>query len=384
MPTTKTKNILYRFLLPLFAPQCDSRPISGIAGGPLVHESEFIRLLHRHHILGSSTLLASGQRIMQIYTDSSSPSHHASPDTFFRVASITKSATAILAMKLAENGILTLDSPVSTYFSSQDAAAVLQGITLRHLLSHTSGLVDPPGLESVLENHTPFTEILPAARISSPGQSFHYSNLGFGLIGCVMESVLNQPVSQIFRDYLFIPLGMSATLEGCDLPAGQIMPVTRVFPYRKARDLVITRLGSTPLLSPEPLFHYGHTAGSMYTNAVSLHRLLDVLINHDNQFLSEMSVNEMKKEHASYGSLSPTLTYGLGLLRIRDSSIADGIVYGHQGFAYGCADGAFWDELTGNLMIMLNGGCSEARKGRLGLANRDLLYWAFRKEIPSW
>ena len=74
----------------------------------------------------------------------------------------------------------------------------------------------------------------------------------------------------------------------------------------------------------------------------------------------------------------------LGVLRILDPAISGSLVYGHQGFAYGCADGAFWEADTGRIMITLNGGCSEARSGRLGLANRDFLRWAFRKELPSW
>ena len=69
---------------------------------------------------------------------------------------------------------------------------------------------------------------------------------------------------------------------------------------------------------------------------------------------------------------------------VRNSEFSDNIVYGHQGFAYGCVDGAFWDDRTKNMLITLNGGCSEARKGRLGMANRDFLHWAFRKELPSW
>ena len=101
-------------------------------------------------------------------------------------------------------------------------------------------------------------------------------------------------------------------------------------------------------------------------------------------YLSPASVEEMKKKHPSYGALSPTLSYGLGLLQINDSHISGYRVLGHQGFAYGCGDGAFWEEGTGNILIFLNGGCSEARTGRLGSANRDFTSWAFRKELPSW
>jgi len=122
----------------------------------------------------------------------------------------------------------------------------------------------------------------------------------------------------------------------------------------------------------------------MYTTARSLRKLLDILISDGAGFLSPDSVAEMKKQHASYGALSPTLSYGLGLLRIDDPAISPSRLLGHQGFAYGCADGAFWEEETGRLVIFLNGGCSEARTGRLGSANRDFAAWAFRKELPSW
>ena len=162
------------------------------------------------------------------------------------------------------------------------------------------------------------------------------------------------------------------------------MPVTRVLPYRKDRDVTVTALGSRPLLSPDPLRHYGHTAGSMYTDILSLQKLLNVLILKENDFLSECLKKEMLLEHASYGNLSQTLSYGLGLLRISDPVLSDGIIYGHQGFAYGCVDGAFWEENTGRSVIMLNGGADESRTGRLGLLNRDILQWAFRKEMAAW
>ena len=122
----------------------------------------------------------------------------------------------------------------------------------------------------------------------------------------------------------------------------------------------------------------------MYTDIVSLQKLFNVLIRNENDFLTEHSKQDMINCHASYGKLSPTLSYGLGLLRINDHSVSDGTVLGHQGFAYGCADGAFWETVTGNSVIILNGGCSEARIGRLGLLNRDIMRWAFRKELPSW
>ena len=384
MPATKAKNAIYRLALPFLSPSCAKHPVSSVSGHELICSRHLDRILHRHHVLGSAVLLSSGTDTSLICTSSLKPRHSAHPGTFFRVASITKTATAILCLHLAEKHILDLSLPVSNYINYTASDAVLEKITLFHLLTHTSGLVDPPGLESFLENDIPFTTMLEDAFCYSPGSSFHYSNLGFGLIGCILESVFSKPVTTVFREYLFDPLHMNSTLEGCTLPRESIMPVTRILPYRRGGDVILTQLGSRPLSAADPLRHYGHTAGSMYTDILSLQKMLNILIRNDNHYISQHSVSLMCKEHASYGNLSPTLSYGLGLLRIKDRRLSDDCIFGHQGFAYGCADGAFWEKNTGRSMIMLNGGCSEARSGRLGLLNRDMLCWAFRKELPLW
>ena len=384
MPTTKLKNTLYRIALPFFAPNCPRHPVTSVSGRDPVCIRDLESLHRKHHVLGSAVLLTSPEQYSLICTSSENPKHSACPETLFRVASITKTATAVLCVRLMEKGTLNPDRLVSEYFTNESARSALDGITLRHLLSHTSGIIDPPGLESAVNEGAPFTDLLPSSRRFQPGNSFHYSNFGFGLIGCILESVFNAPVGQVFRDHLFEPLRMNATLEACLLPSERIMPVTRILPYRKDRDITVTSLGSRPLLSPDPLRHYGHTAGSMYTDILSLQKLLNVLIFKDNDSLSERWKKEILLEHASYGSLSPTLSYGLGLLRISDPALSDGIIFGHQGFAYGCVDGAFWEENTGRSVIMLNGGADEARTGRLGLLNRDILHWAFRKEMAAW
>ena len=384
MPTTRLKNTLYRFLLPFCAPGCGMHPVSGLSGHRIIYLRTFSRLIRRHHVLGSASLLSSGNHSALLFTSSSNPCHTAFPETYFRVASITKIATAILVMRLADLGYLSPEDDAGSFFSDKDAQSALSGISLFHLLSHTSGLVDPPDLESRLENGVPFTCLFPAVRHDSPGRSFHYSNLGFGIVGSILESVLDKPLGEIYRQHLFGPLQMNATLEGCTLPPDRIMPVSRVLPWHKEKDLILTPLGSHPLRCPDPLRHYGHSAGSMYTDIRSLEKLLHVLTDDSSGFLSFHSGSLMKRTFSSYGSLSPTLSYGLGLLRIDDPFISDSPVYGHQGFAYGCADGAFWEESTGRILIFLNGGCSEARNGRLGTANRDFLRWAFRKELPSW
>ncbi len=384
MPSTKIKNIAYRILLPLRAPKADHDPISGIKGHPLCSGKELARILRKHHVLGGAVLVTSHNDQSLILSRCTETSQAAEPDSMFRVASITKTATAMVVLRLRDEGLLDLDAPVTNMLPDSGNLAELQGVTLLHLLSHTSGLSDPAGFESLLENGRPYHDAVRGARISAPGSVFRYSNLGFGLIGCILEAVSGLPLGALFREKLFDPLKMNATLEGCLLPPGKIMPVVRVLPYHPGNSVTLTALGKIPLGHPDPLRHYGHTAGSMYTDIASLHKMICCIRDGGASLLSADSVSLMTQQHAAYGAVSPSLTYGLGLLIIRDPTLSGGHILGHQGFAYGCSDGAFWDEGTGNVMISLNGGCSEARTGRLGLCNRDMLRWAFRKELPQW
>ena len=382
MPTTPSKNLLYRASLPFLAPRCGLHPLRETVGTPLCTEKRFLRLMRRHHVLGSATLLSFGEETSLMLTESSAPEHVAREGTLFRVASITKLATALVTMILADQDRVLLDVPVSYYLPEKDQVSSLAGITLRHLLSHTSGLIDPPDLESAVEDGQPYTILSCREKAGPPGTVFRYSNFGFGLIGCVIEAVCEQPVSRVFQQLVFDPLEMNATLDASVLPESSIMPVTRILPWQKGRDLVKTTLGRQSLTEPDPLRHYGHTAGSMYTDIRSLEKLMRCLQDRGAPLIRSDIGKQMTEEHASYGAVSPTLRYGLGMLMIKDPLLSSSRILGHQGFAYGCADGAFWEEQSGALLIHLNGGASEARTGRLGLLNRDLLLWALTEELP--
>ena len=384
MPSTKIKNLLYRSALPFCAPSAGRSPLLPAQGHPLSDPDGLSRIIRRHHAAGSAVLVSDGSRFSLVLEKPSPAGQAASPDTYFRVASITKMATALLSVILVHDGLLDPDAPVAGYLPDSDGLPELDGVTLRRLLSHTSGLADPLRLESLLESGAPYREAVSGARAAEPGSSFRYSNLGFGLVGCILESVTGTVLGELFSSRIFRPLGMNASVEGCSLPEERIMPVIRILPYRPENRLTVTPLGRIPFSSPDPLHHYGHTAGSMYTDIQSLHKLLICLRDGGSPLLPASAADVMKQKHASYGSLSTTLSYGLGLLIIDDPRLSSGRILGHQGYAYGCADGAFWEEDTGRVMMILNGSCSEAREGRLGLCNRDMLRWAFRKELPQW
>lgn len=386
MPSTPLKNLLYRAALPFCAPTPHKQMKHLQTGRELVHLPYYEHLLVKHHVLGASLLLSDGADTAQIHTTVYSPRHVAQADTLYRVASITKMATALVTLMCIGDGLFTLDTPVRRLLPDTEHAAALDGMTVRHLLCHTSGLRDTESLDRALREGLPYDTLLDDPRTigSAPGAQMAYCNFGFGLMGCVLENVSGLCISELFRQRLFVPLDMRATLDASTLDEGQIMPISRVLPYRKGMDVTITRLGRIPLDAPDPLRHYGHTAGAMYTDAPSLSNLLDLIggmgVFRGQRLIPEALMAEMTRQQAS----TATRVYGLGLVLLDRPGISDKWLLGHQGFAYGCVDGAFIEADTGRKVILLNGGASEARNGRLGLVNQDVLTWAFRKEFPAW
>ena len=388
MPSGKLNNAIYRAMLPL-APSPRNRMRHRSEGQGLSDLPGYQRLLTKHHVLGASLLLKDGSRTAAVTTSLTGPhARTCGPETLFRVASLTKMVTAVCLMRLWDEGKLSPETPLAELLP--EAAKALPDVTLRHLLSHTSGLRDIPAADRALADGKPFPDVLgaPGCVACAPGESFAYCNLGFGLLGCAIEAATGLNAAEAVRTRVLEPLGMRGTLEGAGLDPETVMPITRVLSRHPAPDLRVTPLGKKPLGAPDPLRHFGHTAGALYTDAASLSVMLSMLasggMHGGGRFLPEKAVAEMTREHAVYGRISPTMSYGLGLLIIRDPKLSSGRILGHQGFAYGCADGAFWEEETGRQVVFLNGGCSEARTGRLGVANRDVLRWALRKELPTW
>lgn len=385
MPVTKFRNLVYKMALPFMAPS-SARSAFDFEGHGLQDPAGLKKLIKKHHILGSACIIGNGKEIARIYSSTDDPKHSADAGTYFRVASITKMAVSLVTLKMCEEGLLSLDGPAWDYLPDAKDIPSLKDVTIRQILSHTSGLDDPEELEKDLYAKKTFREVLlrDGIRVHEPGTAFLYSNLAFGLLGSMMEYVTGKDVESVFRERLFEPLELHATLDPTTLPYDKIMPISRVLPYHPGQDTVIIPLRRTPVTNADPFLHYGYTAGGLYSDAESIRILLDTVTHEAKGYLTPEFGAEIAKKQSAYGTDAPGLDYGLGLFIITDPSLSPKRILGHQGFAYGCVDGAFYDEETGYILIMLNGGCSELRMGRLGAGNDDLLHWAFGKELPLW
>ncbi|NGO69180.1 serine hydrolase domain-containing protein [Streptomyces boncukensis] len=130
-------------------------------------------------------------------------------DTLFDLASVTKVFTALAALQQYERGALELDAPAARY-ARAGTGAPDHGITVRQLLTHTSGL--RPELPLYTYNTAEHAELLWAEQpLDDPGRSRRYSDLNLLLLQLVLTQVAGRPLDALVRDGITKPLGMAAT-----------------------------------------------------------------------------------------------------------------------------------------------------------------------------
>jgi CubicO group peptidase (beta-lactamase class C family) len=133
-------------------------------------------------------------------------------DTVFKIGSVSKQFIATGIMLLVRDGKVRLDDPLAKYF--EDAPEAWKPITVRQLLSHTSGLVrESPGFDG-LKAQSDADVIRQAYEVplqSAPGEKWAYCNLGYFILAETIHRVSGQPWPQFMAERVFKPLGMTAT-----------------------------------------------------------------------------------------------------------------------------------------------------------------------------
>jgi CubicO group peptidase (beta-lactamase class C family) len=136
------------------------------------------------------------------------------PETVFEIGSVTKQFTAAGILLLAQEGKLSVDDKISRHL--KDTPESWTNITLRQLLTHTSGLKNYTGLDGFeLTRHLTQAQFI--RRIGrepldfEPGEKWSYCNTGFNLLGYVIENVSGQGYWPFMRERIFGPLGMDST-----------------------------------------------------------------------------------------------------------------------------------------------------------------------------
>ena len=155
----------------------------------------------------------------------------ATPASLFRIASMTKSFTAMAIVKLRNEGKLSLDDPAFKYIPEMQSLHYLTSdappITIRHLLTHATGFPeDNPWGDRQLEDSDEQLIALIKSGVSFsnvPGVAYEYSNLAFALLGHIVTKVSGKPYQQYITENILRPLGMNHTeWEYTKVPPAQL------------------------------------------------------------------------------------------------------------------------------------------------------------------
>jgi CubicO group peptidase (beta-lactamase class C family) len=251
--------------------------------------------------------------------------------TRFRIGSITKTFTAVLVLQCRDDGLLDLDDPIGKHLTISRHG----DLTVRRLLSHTSGIqrephgdvwdtLDMPDAQRLL------SDLGQAERVLTPSRRFHYSNVGFALLGQLVAHLRGAEWADVLRDRVLTPLGLHDVVTD---PGEQAAVGYLVHPYSdEAR--------------PEPPVNIGAIApaGQLWGTAADLARWAAFLadpsiVDPGGAVLKESTLEEMRWPLTTSDETLWGEGFGLGLILVPQG---ERIVHiGHDGAMPGFLAGAY-------------------------------------------
>lgn len=224
-----------------------------------------------------------------------------SAETVFSVGSITKQFTAAAIMKLESQGKLRLDDPLSKFFS--EAPADKAGITLHQLLTHSAGFPGAIGDDYDNVDAAEFSRLaLQEPLMHPPGETYLYSNVGYSLLGIIVEKVSGMGYEKFLREQLWLPAGMTHT--GYVLPKFNTTQVAVGYRNGQRWGTALDR----PWLPDGPGWHLRANGGVLSTVG-DMYRWYQALT--ANTVLPKTATDQMFTPHIAEGPGAPSF-YGYG------------------------------------------------------------------------
>ena len=293
----------------------------------------------------ATVILADGRTWTGVAGDAVAATHaKVTPETPFAIASVTKTFTAALILRLAEQGRLTIDDRLARWLPNYPNAA---RITLRMLLQHTSGLADffqNPKFDTALNRAkgrawTP-AEVLPfvAKPAFAPGKGWGYSNTNYVLLGLVAEMAGGAPWADQVRDDFFVPLGLASTyVQGVGTPNVPPAHANQMFIGYGGKILPRDLSDGSTIAPFTAVATAAYSAGSIASTTKDLARWARALYGGD--VLTPASLAEMLTFDPNIERYA-ALAYGLGVSRVK----LDGrfVAVGHTGALAGTRASIRW------------------------------------------
>ncbi|GBC93645.1 Penicillin-binding protein 4* [bacterium HR15] len=254
----------------------------------------------------------------------------ASASTIYDLASLTKPlSTTTLTLLALQEGKLTLEMPLTRFFPN---AKHLQGTTLQHLLTHTAGLPAWKPLYQAAQGHAAVIEAALQTPLEQlPGTGYTYSDLGYLLMGAILEQVYERSQAELFQTRIAEPLGMSST-RYCPPPEWQ----SRVAPTANSESRVGQILRGE--VHDENAYAMEGIAGhaGLFGSLEDLIKFAQMILRGGRPLLSYYSVQALLTPQVQLGQQPPSM-HTLGLFAHPNPLLPRGDLFptrcvGHSGF----------------------------------------------------
>jgi beta-lactamase class C len=278
------------------------------------------------------------------------------PDTVFRIASVSKTFAAQLTAMLVDEGKLRWEDGITQFLPgfSLKRPGQAQQLQIHHLLGQSTGIV-PNAYDNLLEANMPLDRILPKfdqlEPMCPPGSCYTYQNILFGLIDPAVERVTRQSYGQLLDERLFTPLGMRNTSIGRDayLAAGN-----RAMPHTK-------RAGAWRPATVDAGYYQVPAAAGVNASALDLGEWLIAQMGHRPEVVSPALVEQLTRKRVrtprdlqrrNWRELVTDAHYGLGW---RIYTFGTEEIFMHSGWVKGfVADVAYSRSRQTGLVVLLN------------------------------
>ncbi|MCY3487974.1 MAG: serine hydrolase [Bacteroidetes bacterium] len=274
------------------------------------------------------------------------------PESVFDLASLTKVvATTTASMLLYERGQLDIDAPVSRYLDAFNTPE-RQSITIRHLLTHTSGLPAwrPFYLDGIIARGAVLEEILSAELLTEPGEEYRYSDFGMISLALVIEEITGEPFDQWCTRNIFDPLGMTSTsFRSTGEPDPDVVP-TELDDYFRNRLI-------QGEVHDETAWSLGGVAGhaGLFSTALDLSQFAQMMVqrgSHDGRtFLQASTIDRFT---AVVDTSFSTRALGWDTRNLNDEPSSAGLYFGPRSFGHtGFTGTSIWIDPDSEAWVIL-------------------------------
>ena len=383
-------------------------------------ENAFINIATSNDMMGGSLVVFCENGIVEniaIGKSDNTRNINMTTSTKYRIASISKTITAIAAMQLVEQNLLDLDEDISTIlgFSVQNPNHPSAAITTRMLLSHTSTIIDGTTYNNFLGatvNNNPIPNLSSILTVGGtyyvasqfnntvPGTYFNYSNINYVILGTIVEKISNLRFDVYCKQNISDPLGIDASFNVNDLEDIDELAVL----YRKPSGVWTAQADNYQGIQPTFNNLGGYVPGTnggrfgpqggFRCSAEDLAKIFLVLMNKGTfdgvTLLSESSCNGMFANEWTYNGSNGNNYYGLfrswglGIHRIastpgNDLALSGSTsMLGHTGEAYGLVSDAYFDTIRKVGFVFMNNGVGIGYQ-----TNNNSIFYTVEQEVFS-